>query len=319
MAKQPFHPFRSEASRAEFEALYLKKGKLWPVASETTRIDTPSGQTFVRVSGCSNSRPLVLLPGARGTSLMWAPNVAALSACYRTYALDSVTDIGLSAAHVEIAKAEDFVRWLDEVLGVLVPHGSVDMMGMSYGGWLAAQYALRSPARLGKVVLLAPGATVLPMSIRFLLRIALIGMPFPGRHGGPVRRMIEWLFADLARSRTDGGGRPAIGIEDVLDTVRLDRFFALPWPPWPTVIPDESWRSWSVPTLFLVGAHEKIYSPEAAVKRLNRLAPGIRTEIIPGAGHDLTLVQPDLVAERVLAFLDPDAGTPTSAPAPRTA
>jgi pimeloyl-ACP methyl ester carboxylesterase len=288
--------------------------------SETTRIDTPSGQTFVRVSGCSNARPLVLLPGARGTSLMWAPNIAALSARYRTYALDSVTDIGLSSAHAEIAKAEDFVRWLDEVLGVLVPHGTVDMMGMSYGGWLAAQYALRSPTRLRKLVLLAPGATVLPMSIGFLLRIALIGLPFSGRHGGPVRRMIEWLFEDLARSGADSGPGPALGIEDVLDTVRLDRFFALPWPPWPTVIPHESWRNWSVATLFLVGANEKIYSPEAAVKRLNRVAPGIRTEIIPRAGHDLTLVQPHLVAERVLAFLDQDAGTPTaSSPALRTA
>lgn len=299
MATQPWQPFRSDAAKAEFLALYREKAKAWPVPSETRLIDTPSGQTFVRVSGCSNERPLVLLSGARGTSLMWLPNIAALSAHHRTYALDTVTDIGLSVSRAEISKPEHLVTWLDEVLESLVPDGTVDLMGMSYGGWLAGQYALRFPSRLRKVVLLAPGGTVLRMSLAFLVRIMLIGMPLPGRQGGPVRRMIEWLFQDLAR-RGEAAGP---GIEDVIDTVRMDRFFSLPWMVWPTVIADEAWREFGVPCLFLVGEHEKIYSPEAAVRRLKRVAPQIQTAVIPGAGHDLTLVQPELVAERVLAFL----------------
>ena len=58
-----------------------------------------------------------------------------------------------------------------------------------------------------------------------------------------------------------------------------------------------------MPCLFLVGEHEKIYSAKAAVGRLSRAAPQVKAEIIPGAGHYLTLVYPDLVAERVLEFL----------------
>jgi pimeloyl-ACP methyl ester carboxylesterase len=303
MTTQPFHPFRSERAKAEFQALCPERAKAWPVPSETRLIDTPSGQTFVRVSGCSNDRPLVLLSGARGTSLMWVPNIAALSAHHRTYALDTVTDIGLSVGRAGISKAEDLLKWLDEVLTVLVPEGPLDLMGMSYGGWLASQYALRFPSRLRKVVLLAPASTVLPLSLGFLIRVALIAMPFPGRHGGPVRRMIRWLFQDLVRSG-DAGRRPAgQGIAEVFEMLEMDRFFALLWMIWPTVIDDEAWRGFSVPGLFLVGENEKIYSAEAAVRRLNRVAPQIKTEIIPGAGHDLTLVQPDLVAERILGFL----------------
>ena len=49
--------------------------------------------------------------------------------------------------------------------------------------------------------------------------------------------------------------------------------------------------------------NEKIYSAKAAVRRLNRVAPQVKTEIIPGAGHDLTIVQADLVARKVVAFL----------------
>jgi pimeloyl-ACP methyl ester carboxylesterase len=66
---------------------------------------------------------------------------------------------------------------------------------------------------------------------------------------------------------------------------------------------DDEWRSLRVPVLFLVGEHEKIYSPEKAVQRLRRTAPQVRAEIVPGAGHDLTVAQADLVNRKVLEYL----------------
>ncbi|MBS1250999.1 MAG: Carboxylesterase YbfK [Anaerolineales bacterium] len=71
----------------------------------------------------------------------------------------------------------------------------------------------------------------------------------------------------------------------------------------PTVLTDAELRSIGVPALFLVGENEKIYSAQEAVERLNEVAPQIETDIIPDAGHDLTLVQADLVNRIVLAFL----------------
>jgi hypothetical protein len=50
--------------------------------------------------------------------------------------------------------------------------------------------------------------------------------------------------------------------------------------------------------MFLGGESEKIYSAKAAVRRPNRVAPQIETEIIPGVGYDLTLIQADLVAKK---------------------
>ena len=54
---------------------------------------------------------------------------------------------------------------------------------------------------------------------------------------------------------------------------------------------------------FLVGENEKIYSGPAAVRRLKRVAPQVQAEIIPGAGHDLMMVHPELVTRKVLQFL----------------
>jgi len=70
MLTPSFHPFRSEQDKVKFTAMYRDRAKAWPIPCETTVLDTPCGQTFVRASGRPSDPPLVLLPGARGTSLM---------------------------------------------------------------------------------------------------------------------------------------------------------------------------------------------------------------------------------------------------------
>lgn len=45
------------------------------------------------------------------------------------------------------------------------------------------------------------------------------------------------------------------------------------------------------------------YSAQEAIGRLNSVAPQIKTELIPDAGHDLTMVQAELVNEKVIEFL----------------
>jgi pimeloyl-ACP methyl ester carboxylesterase len=74
-------------------------------------------------------------------------------------------------------------------------------------------------------------------------------------------------------------------------------------PPEPTVFDDDEWKSIGVPMLYVVGENEKIYSAEKAVQHLNTVAPQIKTDIIPGAGHDLVSVQAEMVDEMVLKFL----------------
>ena len=294
--KSSSHPFRSERAKAEYHALYLERAKKWPVASETRLIDTPSGQTFVRVSGRMTDPPLILLPGSRGTSLSWIPNIAALSAQYRTYALDSIYDFGLSVSRRNIEKPDDIVTWLHEVLVELVSEVPVNLIGLSYGGWVVSQYAIRFPERVRKAVLLAPALTVLPVSFALIFRMLLSRIPLPGFR----KQFYYWLLQDSAQSGESG--KAAVD-EAIADWIVAERCFgSLPAIP-PTVLADTALRNFSVPSLFLVGEHEKVYSAPKAVSRLNRLAPQIKTGIIPHAGHDLSFVQAELVTKRILDFL----------------
>ena len=230
------------------------------------------------------------------TSLCWVPNIGSLSTVYRTYALDSIGDVGRSISAKAIAHSSELVQWLDEVFTALDLGDKINLMGVSHGGWLTTQYALRFPSRLGKIVLLAPGATVLRNRAVFYLRGAMI---LTGRRYF-TRATIYWLLEDLAYKN-------ASAVEAAVDRVHLTfqciqprRLVA------PTVLTDHELRSLRMPTLFLVGEYEKVYSAVKAVQRLNIVAPHIITEIIPNAGHDLTIAQPDIVNVKILEFLAKD-------------
>ena len=154
----PYHPFRSNEAKARYLALYDMRARDWPVPSQTIRVRGAYGETFVRVSGPADAPPLVLLHGISSNSLSWMPNVAALARSHRVVAVDHIQDGGRSIATRSLASLDDHLAWLDGVFDDLGLVKGVNLLGLSYGGWLAAQYALAHPQRLHKLVLVAPPA-----------------------------------------------------------------------------------------------------------------------------------------------------------------
>jgi len=275
----------------------MKRAARWPVASETRLIETPAGQTFVRASGRLSDPPLILLPGSQGTSLTWIPDIAALSAHYRTFALDSIYDFGLSVSRRELKKPDDLIAWLHEVLNVLAPETPVNLLGLSYGGWLISQYALRFPECVRKIVLLDPAATVLPVSFILIFRALLTLIPLPGFR----RQFYYWLLHDSVQS---GQAGRAYVDEAVADwAVALRCFRGMPRLA-ANVLSDQALMDFKVPCLVLMGEHEKVYSARKALGRLNRLAPQINTGLIQDAGHDAWVVQAQVVTGKILGFLN---------------
>jgi len=292
-----YHPFRSAKAKELYLRSYEERAKEWPVPSETSMVDTAYGQTFVRISGPRDAPPLVLLPGAGGASVLWIPNIEALSESYRVYAVDNIYDFGRSVFTRRVKTPDDFVDWLDELFTALKLGNNINLMGLSYGGWLTGQYVLRFPNRLDKAVLVAPASTVVPLSSEWALRGLLCLIPL--RYF--TNKMMLWLMSDLANK--DEGSRAVL--EDVVDNAFMGLLCFKPkMLVSPTVLSDKELQNIKVPALYLIGENEKIYSPQAAVQRLKRIAPQIHVQIIPNAGHDLTVVQADMVNERVLEFLN---------------
>ena len=296
MEMSTYHPFRSAEAKEQYLKFYDMRAQKWPVVSESRMVQTSYGQTFVRVSGPEDAPPLVLLPSANATSLLWMPNIQDLSECYRVYAVDNIYDFGRSVYTRTFKSADDLVNWLDELFSALELGDDINLMGLSYGGWLTSQYALRFPNRLDKIVLLAPAATVFPLPGEWAWRAILAIIP----HRYFLRRLTYWMFEDLVQK--DEASR--ILAEDMMNDAFMGlRCFKFKMPVHPTVLEDKELQSIEVPTLFLVGENEKIYSAKEAVQRLHNVAPRIETEVIPNSGHDLTIVQAEMVNRKVLEFL----------------
>lgn len=294
------HPFLSVEAKAKYLSFNEQQAKAWPVPFEERTVETPQGHTFMRVSGPADGPPLVLLPGGGTNSLMWTPNIGGLSERHRTYSLDSVLDVGRSANTRPIKTVDELTQWLDDVLGALGLRAHVRLMGLSHGAWTAAQYARRFPARLERLVLLAPAGWVLPLRPGFLLRMIQTMLP-PRRYF--IRRTYLSLLPDLAA--TGEAGLKTIdemteGLALAYECFGLRRMSGMLNP---TPVDDAELRGLTVPTLFVIGEREQIYSSREALARLERVAPHIQRAIIEGAGHDLTWAKPSEVNRRVLDFL----------------
>ncbi len=299
MASLPgYYPYKSQKAKARYLEYYDTRVGEWPVPSDTLTVTTDYGRTFVRLSGPTDAQPLVLLPSTNSSALIWMPNIAGLSQHYRVYTVDNIYDVGRSVNTRAIRSPNDMVAWLDGLFTALDLGSEINLAGLSFGGWLTSQYTLAHPERLHKAVWCAPAATIYNFPPEWAWRGILSALPM---RFFMQKYMVNWLFEDFSR-RTDSVSRQLL--DKLTDDARLTlKCYRFRMPVTPTVLTDAELQSISVPVLFLVGENEKIYDGRQAVERINRVAPQIQTSIIPNAGHDLTIIQANLVNKLILEFL----------------
>ncbi len=290
-------PFKTREGEAAFLAAYEDAMRLWTVSYEGISIPTPFGTTHVVICGPRDAPPLVLLHGYMATSAMWATNITDFSKDFRVYAIDVMGQPSKSIPGDPICNAADYVSWLTAALDAM--HlDRVNLMGMSFGGWLALNYAIAAPHRVCKLVLLSPGG-LLPMVRQFTMR-GILMVSLPTRL--TVKSFFRWLgFTNPMHGATLG--LIYLGLKHFrmpLETVRIT----------PTVVSDEALRSLRVPTLLLIGEHEVISDPTKALERARRLIPDFRGELVRESRHEMCSSQYRIVDARVLDFLGKEANVP---------
>lgn len=286
----PIQPsmFKTPEGQARYFAAYDATLALWSVPVTSQTVATQFGPTHINICGPEDAPPLVLLHGAAISSTMWYPNAAALSRSYRLIAPDIIGEMGKSVRTQPLTKPEDFVRWLRDLLdGLGIDRAHV--AGISLGGYIALHLAHSAPERVRKLILLSP-ATLLPIRLQFYMRVgAAIFVPF-----FPAASR-QALFLGTASPNA------APMIKQLLTPTdfRYQMFF-------PRVHTDDALRQLCASTLLLLGEYEVIYNPKSALRRAVKLIPRIEADIIPGAGHAVNIDQPEIVNQRILAFLQKD-------------
>ncbi|MGA6168540.1 alpha/beta fold hydrolase [Amycolatopsis magusensis] len=177
-----------EAFFAAYDAVLAK----WPVEAEPVDVVSEFGTTRVRVCGPPGGAPLVLLHGGGATSAVWLANIAELSRAHRVYAVDQLGGPGRSVHNGRpFRRPGDLLDWLDSVFRHFRLSGA-GLCGHSYGAWLALSYALRAPARVGKLALLDPTRCFAGFRVGYLLRaLPSLLRPSVARE----RSLLDWELA----------------------------------------------------------------------------------------------------------------------------
>ena len=307
------HPsaFKTPEGEAAYLAAYDAAMKLWPVPYDEMDIPTRFGTTHVVVSGPKDAPPLVLLHGYMATLTMWSPNIADFSKDYRVYAIDVMGQPSKSFPDEPIRNAADYAVWLTATLDGL-GLGRISLVGMSYGGWLALNFAIAAPDRVQRLVLLSPAGGFLPMVKQFSLRGMLMVL-------FPTRFTVNWFMRWLGIK--DSPGDPRRLGRTCVELMYLGlKHFRMPPETlrvMPTVFSDGQLRAMRVPTLLLIGEHEVICDPAAALARARRLIPDLEGELVPGSSHDMCFSQHRIVDARVLEFLKRTKAKPEDHPPER--
>jgi pimeloyl-ACP methyl ester carboxylesterase len=168
----------------------------------------------------------------------------------------------------------------------------VSLVGLSFGGWVAAEMAVMGHARIGRLVLAdAFGIKISDRETPDILDVF-------NTHPDTVRRK-SWH--DLANAPD----LDAMSDEEL--TVRAKNWNALCLYGWSPYMHTPQLRRWlpriAVPTLVLWGESDGIVTP-AYGRAFAGLIPGAEFALIAAAAHHPELEQPDAFVERIVRFHD---------------
>ncbi len=226
--------------------------------------------------------PIVLITGQLLTEAVWQP------------LLDAWTDREVIVAD---NRSDDTIAGFATRLLDNAPPRFV-LIGHAMGGFVAFEVMRRAPERVAKLVLVATLASA-DGPAQTARRQGYIDLVEAGRFADVVEERIPILFPESRRSdeRLLGLARQMAaetGAETFLAQQRA-------------IMAREDSRprlgEIAVPTLLVWGAEDGITS-RAHQDEMLSLIPGSRLEVVPGAGHLVTIEAPEVVVPLLSAFVD---------------
>lgn len=261
---------------------------------ESTTLEV-RGRRIQEIRGGSGA-PLLYLHGAAGEAL-WLPHLERLAERYELHApahpgflesegLDEIRDVEDYALH--------YLDYLD-ALG----WERVRVVGLSLGGWIAAELASRHPERVERLVL--ADAVGIRIPEKPIADLFAIDTRFP-------ERLRELLFFDPTGPAAQLVQPPGQGSElpdDVLENA-MKAMAATAKVGWNPLLHDPKLEGRlhrvSAPTLVLWGEHDRVTPLEYGERYAKRI-PDARLEVLSECGHLAPFERPDAWAEAVARFL----------------
>ncbi len=256
------------------------------VAEQTwTESTTEVASLSLRSLQGGNGPAAVVLHHSSG-NLGWVPFYEALAQRFSVTVPD-LPGYGQSERPAWARDARDIAILIDRFLARVAPEG-VTLVGLGFGGFIAAEIASMHPERLGALVLV--GAAGLQPDEGEILDQMLIDYP----------EYISAGFRDEARYHQIFGEEVAKEVRELWDFSR-EMTARLSWKPYmfnrrlPYLLPEVQ-----TPTLVVAGSEEKVV-PVTCARQYAALLPNATLEIVEGAGHYVDYEEPEALAALIAA------------------
>lgn len=261
--------YHSSAGKEAVERSYRAHLQRWTVPLRQRTVSTREGDTFVLDCGPLDAPPVVLLHGAGSNSAIWQADASMWSLTHRLYLVDIIGEPGLSAPSRPPLSSDAYASWLDDVLDELRVESAV-LVGVSLGGWLATDYAIRRPNRVRQLALRAPAG---------------IGRQ---RYRAVLAALILMRCGDCGIRRAL---RIALGPGDISDPV-IDYMLTIQrhYRPRRDALPifcDADLKAIAAPLFVVVGARDRMLNSRETTARLAHLQPAALIRVLPDVGHGL--------------------------------
>lgn len=243
---------------------------------------------------------LVYLHGVGYEGKWPTPALDHLAPHFRIYAPD-MPGFGLSALPDSIRSCQDLAVWLDDFTAESGLE-KLSLMGHSFGGWVALEFAVLFQHKLQKLVLVDalgvnPGLMTFPDIFNVYPQESL-GLIFHDQELG------KRLLGVEAGERGFSLAGQTIGSASISDKGRDRRSLSvMAWSPllYNPKLPSQL-RRIKVPTLVVWGKQDKL-TPIRIGRYLQRKLKNARLAVIEGCGHAPTMEKPEMLAKIVAEYL----------------
>jgi pimeloyl-ACP methyl ester carboxylesterase len=233
--------------------------------------------------------PIVLLHGMR--SLTAASRFPALLAAHGSVAAPSCPGFGTSPRPKDFDTVYDLVQLQRAVLDAL-PGERITLVGLSFGGWLAAEIATLGHPRIARLVL-----------------VDAVGIKISDRETADILDVFNRSPAEVRRAAWNDPDRYAPDFDAMEDAeiVRHARDWeALCLYAWHPYLYNPRLSHWlgriNVPSLVVWGENDGIVSPDYG-RAFAKMIPGARFKTIAACGHHPDIERPDELAALIGSFV----------------
>jgi len=285
--------FRSKEKKAHYFKTYDKVLAQLNTPHTEKYIDTSYGSTHVIHCGQGIGEKIVMLHCMGFSSISWYNNLKELSEHFDVYCIDTVGEPNKTLGNTVKITFDDYMKWLLQVLDGLKIE-TANLVGWSFGGFLATGFAINHPERAGKVCALSPAATVSKLNYRFYLKL------FPALISGNQKRIDSFLKWIAGKNHDYDYENPAFAVFS--EGIKSFKGWATGYKL--CVYSDNDFKQMSMPYLLILGSDDPIYNKNAineVVKKIGTLNKNIKAETINGT-HGFPIQNAQEVNKRLIAF-----------------